>query len=322
MAYSIPQTTAEEIVGATDAVILANGLATVQIISDFLGTSQINGTNAVQLAQELGLVKYDANSQTYKKLSILGDYLVTSSLDKRASILRLALEEYIPYALFKSRLSIDPTFHDAANHIKAVLTIPEHRNEIANTLISLGTYTNSLQAQGGGQYQTSSQPLSDQDVKNIQSLTGDRQSIEQTLVQRLSEELYQRLNRPDVFVPLVDAISLIQNAHNDPRAPIVHAGNAVETYLSEIANHYGVNIVGANGINAKIDRICAAQHLSVKHKNMIKYLGHVRNACDHGIDADIGSAWQISTSTSKEYVHVAISSIKAIHEAVQGRYVL
>ncbi|NJB87821.1 hypothetical protein GGR26_003607 [Lewinella marina] len=321
MAHTIPQTTAEEIVGATDCIVLSNGTATDQIIADFIGTTLANAGNAAVLSEQLGLVQRDVNN-VYSKASLLSNYLVTASLDQRASILRMVLEEYDPYALFKYRLAIAPTFQDAANQVKAIYCIPQHRNEIANTLISLGTYTNSLQTQGGGQYLTSSTKLSQDDIRVIRSLADDRQVVEHSLITRLSEELYQSLNRPDVFIPLVDALMLVGNQQNDFRAPIVHAGNAVETYLSAVGAHYGVNMAGAHGINAKINRITQANHLSDKHKNMVNYLGHVRNACDHGIDGAIGAAWQISESTSKEYVHVAISSIKAIHESMNGRHIL
>ena len=40
------------------------------------------------------------------------------------------------------------------------------------------------------------------------------------------------------------------------------------------------------------------------------YLGAVRNAADHGTDADINnSAWQVRDATALEYVYVACSFI-------------
>ena len=76
------------------------------------------------------------------------------------------------------------------------------------------------------------------------------------------------------------------------RAPIVHAGNAVESFLSQLAAHHGVNVQNAHGINAKVDVLAKANHLLSKHKFMVKYLGHVRNAADHGVDAEIGTQWR------------------------------
>jgi predicted XRE-type DNA-binding protein len=45
---------------------------------------------------------------------------------------------------------------------------------------------------------------------------------------------------------------------------------------------------------------------------MVKYLGHLRNAADHGVDSEIGTQWQVSAKTAVEYVHVAQSTISAM----------
>ena len=81
-------------------------------------------------------------------------------------------------------------------------------------------------------------------------------------------------------------------------------------------DNYGVNIQGANGINAKADRIAQNNHLTHKHKFMVKYLGHVRNATDHGTDAEIGQTREISKETAIKYVHVTQSVISAIVASV------
>jgi hypothetical protein len=50
-----------------------------------------------------------------------------------------------------------------------------------------------------------------------------------------------------------------------------------------------------------------------------KYLGHVRNAADHGIDQDVGAAWTIRPQTGLEYVHVACSFLVSIRSRELNR---
>ena len=121
---------------------------------------------------------------------------------------------------------------------------------------------------------------------------------------------------------LVIAYQLLETSlENNTTSPVVHAGNAVESFLTQLGGYWGVNLNNAPGINAKVDTL--GNNLSHKHKNMLKYLGHIRNAADHGIDPSINQSWAISKETAIEYVHVSLSTIKSIVMGVlQNRYTL
>jgi hypothetical protein len=101
-----------------------------------------------------------------------------------------------------------------------------------------------------------------------------------------------------------------------------NAGNAIESFLVQVADHYGMNVQNAMGINAKADQIAQAHHLTAKHKFMIKYLGHVRNAADHGTDQEIGQAWEITKETAIEYVHVTQSVILDVVAYMNNRFIV
>jgi hypothetical protein len=73
-------------------------------------------------------------------------------------------------------------------------------------------------------------------------------------------------------------------------------------------------------LNAKADTLAAANHLTTKHKFMLKYLGHIRNAADHGVDAEIGRQWDVSEDTCVEYVHVAITTIRCVVAHMNNRF--
>jgi hypothetical protein len=70
-------------------------------------------------------------------------------------------------------------------------------------------------------------------------------------------------------------------------------------------------LTGATGINAKLDKFDQARKLPKKLVHVGKYLGHIRNAADHGVDADVGAPWNIRTATGLEYVFVACSFVAA-----------
>lgn len=139
-----------------------------------------------------------------------------------------------------------------------------------------------------------------------------REDAAQAVRRLLGEQVVAWIDGPNVFENLVTAYQRSATSETDSRAPIVHAGNAVESFLSQLAQHHSVNVQTAHGINAKADRIGQANHLLSKHKFMVKYLGHLRNAADHGVDSEIGTQWQVSAKTAVEYVHVAQSTISAM----------
>ena len=308
MPFSISQTNAEEVIGATDAILQKHNGADVQLIADFLTTTVPNAQNAINMAIELGLVYDDGSNLYYPKLPY-SNYLVTSNSIQKASVLRFFLEEYEPYKYFKNRLLITSSSSDAANQIKAILGLSAHRAEINHTFISLGTFTNSIVTAGAGRYIPS---INDdyEFISVVEEVIHNRQSAELKIRERLGEDIIQWIDNNDVYEPIVTAFQRAANTQIDERAPILHAGNAIESFLTQVANHLIVNIAGATGINAKIDRITAAGHLTTKHKNIIKYLGHIRNASDHGNDAEIGQAWSISPNRGVEYVHIALTAIR------------
>jgi hypothetical protein len=74
-----------------------------------------------------------------------------------------------------------------------------------------------------------------------------------------------------------------------------------------------VNVTGAAGIIEKLNRFAAAPRRLPRYIIHIgSYLGAIRNAADHGPDADINNQpWEIRDATGLEYVFVACSFIAA-----------
>ena len=131
------------------------------------------------------------------------------------------------------------------------------------------------------------------------------------LIQQLGSEVYDFIDKDKVFNPLSDAYSKIQNITTDPKAPIIYASNAIESFLQQIADKYSISLVGKSGIGQKCNMLSTV--LSKKHRGMMEYIGQVRNAVDHGADADEGGkVWPVADDTAQIYPLLAATIIKGI----------
>jgi len=122
--------------------------------------------------------------------------------------------------------------------------------------------------------------------------------------------------RQEVIEPLANA--LIKAAEPDARGAVVRAGNGVESFLVGAAVGPGINLTAATGINSKLVRFSNAGALPTKILSVGHYLGHLRNAADHGVDPDVGAAWVIRDATGVEFVFVACSFIAVAVRRLAG----
>jgi hypothetical protein len=310
MRYAVYQTSAENIIGATDAALQKPHGVDNNLVASFLDTSPDYARDTLLMASELGLLK-QTEPGSFKTASPCAVYVTTASREAKAAVLRFVLEQYEPYRTFKARLAINEVLGEAANKTRALHNIAAHRQTIMDTFSDLGTYSQSLVSQGGGLYR----PREDHPQSYLQiidQVIQDRETATMTVRRELGEEAAAWIHPQDVLEHLVTAYQRAAQADVDPRAPIVHSANALESFLAQLAAHHGISVANAKGLNAKADLLSNANHLTTKHKFMLKYLGHVRNAADHGIDAEIGRQWAVSSATSVQYVHVAITTLRNV----------
>lgn len=320
MSFEIYRTTAEHIIGATDAALQKMEGVNENLIAQFLDITEDYALNALRMAEQLGLLSKNQSGE-FIPCFPYAVYLITSDPHHKAAILRFVLEQYPPYKTFKFRVALTGIAPEAANQARALHNIHAHRDDILGTLINLGTYANSLVSEAAGRYLPVEGEANDY-ILMVEEAIQNRETAELHVRRRMGSEVADWVNQTEVFNPLVTAYQRLGSAKEDQRAPIVHAANAVESFLSQIAALRNVNIQNANGINAKTERLAQTNHLATKHKFILKYLGHVRNAADHGIDSEIGQAWEISQNTAIEYVHVAQSVITDIVAYLDRRFIV
>lgn len=304
--------TAEQVIAAVESVVVFNRPTKPEFTAQFADIPIEQAQFALSLAVDLGFLSHTAS--VYRILSPLCR-LVSASENQRASILRIILEAYEPFTFFRERLHVAASVTEAARQTQVTLDLTARHDVIKDTLVSLGTYSQALTVQGGGRYSSTTVPIENQ-LQAIANVCTDIIAAETNIIQHVGHFPADRLSRPEVVQPLADA--LLHAAANDAQGAVVRAGNAVESHLAIMAGRRGVNVEGANGINAKVERFTQANVFTTKLASVGKYLGHIRNAADHGIDAEVNSAWTISRETGYQYVFVAGTFVSVTLRAEKG----
>ena len=313
MLRTFAQSTAELVMQVTEAV-QANGIADSSFVQSFCDLSSAQADNALQLAVDLGLLQ--VKSGKYTAANPIVSFVATPDESRKAALLRVVLESYEPFIVFRNRLIATNSADTAAQQTKVQLDIESHREEIKDTLISLGTYTSALLSLGGGRYTTSTHELNNQ-LRALADAANDQAAAEAIIRQHIGGRVDQ-VDRIEVIVPLANALLNAKALRaNDA---VADAARAVESFLARLAVRLTVNLAGANGINQKLDKFRSGNHLQKKVVEAAKYLGQVRNAADHGVDVDpdVGNVWEIQQSTALQYVYVACSFISAALEREAG----
>ncbi len=314
MASPFPST-AEQLVQVVEAVALSGSAATPAYVAQFADLPQDRAEAALALAVEIGLLTETGGDFT--ATSPLCRFFVRALEKRSAAALRIALESYDAFLLFRARLPYAGTASDAARQTKAKLTLTGHHDEIRDTMVSLGTYTRALESVGGGQYQLPADEAIPS-LEQVASACDDLAAAEAQVRGHLGERAAGYASTGEVIQPLADA--LLRAGGGDADGAVQQAGNAVEAYLVDVATRKTVSLTGANGLNAKLERIADNETMPAKLRRISKYAGDIRNAADHGPDPDVGNvSWTIRPKTGVEYVFVACSLLASLAEWEDGQ---
>lgn len=298
--------TAEQVVAVVEAVVVSQEPASLEFVAEFSELLADQAEAALKLATDLGLLSHGAGK--YSVTSTLSRFLVTPNQMQKAAVMRVVLESYEPFIMFRERLVATVLASTAAQQTKAALGLDAHREVIKDTLVSLGTYSHALVTEGGGRYRAENEPFENA-LEILAQACRDAAAAEARIRHQLGADAVASVSRDEVIVPLADG--LVRAKSGDPRGAVVSAGNAVESYLEALAARQGVNLASAPGINAKLDKFAQANKIPKKLVQVGKYLGTVRNAADHGVDPEVGVSWVIRDTTGLEYVFVSCSFVAA-----------
>ena len=302
------QTTADHVMGAVEAVVVNGRATSLTLIAEFLDTTPANATAAVDMAVELGLL--GPSGADYVVLSPLCRF--TTNPEQKTAVLRILIENYRPFTVFRERLLATADLNASAQATKVLCNLPGHRDIVKDTLISLGTFSRALVPAGGGNYTLERVPLANS-LQQIAAAATDMVISEGLIRNQLGNTAQMVLARDAIILPLADAL-MKANVRN-ARGAVQQAGNAVESHVVAMAARMSppVDLAGASGIIEKLNRFAVApRRLPRKLIQIASYLGAIRNAADHGPDVDINNQpWEIRDETGLEYVFVACSFITA-----------
>lgn len=303
------QSTAELTVQVSEAVCISPG-CNYDFAKDFCDLSSNQTSGGLNLAVDLGLIKED--NKKYYPESPFVRFLCTPNESDKAAIIRVVLESFEPFKTFRERLMATGSVDAAAQQTKVVHDLEAHREDIKDTLVSLGTYTKAIHSEGGGKYIASGGELTNQ-LKEIADNCSQFTDAEACVRVEIGDYA-DRLERDEVICPLSSA--LLKSKADKPVEAVSEAASAVESYLARLADRLGVNLAGASGLNNRLEKFRADNKLPKKIIESGKYLVQVRNAADHGVDVDpdVGSVWKLLNSTGVQYVFVACSFIRACGE--------
>lgn len=308
--------TAEQVVAVTEAVVAHGEPAPQNFVEVFADLNADQARSALALSVDLGLLSKTAES--FEATSPLCRLLRTPHDSERAAVIRIVLEGHQPFLVFREELEATADAATAANRTKARLDLDAHREDIRSTLLGLATYSGALTAGQGGQYERDSKSQSHL-LEELSSGCEEQGASIYQVRKILGEDLANTVSHENIIDPL--AAGLRHAAGDDGgREAVVNAGNAVESFLSEVAARHAIDVSTAHGINAKLARIEQGGMMPTKLLNVGKYLGHVRNAADHGVDPEIGDAWTISDGTGLNYVFVALSFLKSVSSREANRF--
>lgn len=310
MPYDIIFAPAEDIVGVVDAILAKPVECSEDFISEFADISSIQTSNALYMAKQLGLADKDNTTGYYISNSFLARLIVSSRDDNhKAAIMRLVLEQYEPYITFKSRFSFSSSIDLACKQVKTLYSMSCGYKDIRNAIINIATYSKAMINDGASSYKLNQDEVSY--IEILELALRFKANDDNALRTQLGDTVCDYLNTENVFNPLSDAYSKIQNAETDPKAAILYAGNAFESFLQQIADTHTISLVGKSGIGQKSDALSSV--ISKKHRGMIQYICQIRNAADHGADPDEGGkVWSISNESAQMYPIVVASIIKNI----------
>ncbi len=269
--------TAEQVVSVVEAVVVGGEETSSEFVVAFCGIPADLAEAALGLATDLGLIA--KVNDRFSAVSPLGRFLSTPREMQKAAVLRVVLESFEPFLVFRNRLTATGLASQAAEQTKAVLDLEARPEAVNDTLISLGTYSQALASEGAGRYRPEGSPMEDV-LEALASAGRDLAAAEARIRNQLGNDVFESISRPVVVDPLSNA--LVRANGGDPRGAVVEGGNAVESYIDGLATAAGVDLTGASGINSKLEKLSQTGNLPKK----LLYVGHRHRGHGHGCISD------------------------------------
>ena len=316
MPRQFSQATAEQVIHVSEAVVALRDSADVPSIAKYTDLPTTVTEKALGLAVDLGLL--DENGNIYLPCSPLCKLLRTPQETEKAAVLRVTIESYEPFLVFREEYEATKDASRAATRTKTRLDLDCHREEVKDTLVNLATFSGALKVSHGNTFERDDQSMRNL-LAELAARSGEEAAAIHTIRQELGDDAAAEVDHENIIRPLATALRHASGGAAG-REAVLHAGNAVDSFLDWYAVETNINLQGATGINGKLDRLQQQGNLPKKLVFIGKYVGHTRNAADHGFDQDVGAAWDVSEATGRNIVFVATRFIASVLARRNGHH--
>lgn len=310
------QATAEQVIRVSEAAVALQAAADAETIGRYTDLPAGLTARALALSIDLGLL--EEVDGVFLTSSPLCKLLRTPQEKERAAVLRVIIESFEPFQVFREELEATDDASTAANRTKARLDLDCHREEIKDTLVSLATFSGALTVVQGNTYERDNKSMGNL-LAELAAGSGEEAAAIYRIRKEIGPNASAVCDQNEVIAPLA-AGARHASGGGGGREAVVNAGNAIESFLNWYGNERGHSVAASPGLNAKVESLRQAGHLPLKLVNASKYLGHIRNAADHGVDEGIGAPWDISDATGRNYIFVAAQFIRSVVDFKDGKF--
>jgi len=225
--------------------------------------------------------------------------MASAAPPEKMILLRLELEKYEPYALFRDRVLAGEDPSEAARQVCVRHGLPTDPLDAETVLKSLGTYCGGLVYGPDRRLLVKVEPL--QEVEGLHVLArvdGERNAVRAHVVEQLGVEA-AAFATGEIIERLIDSYLGVMQAA-DPRGAMFELGHALEGFVKKVATvDPPVTIPSSSRTLGQVaTTLKNAGRLNSKHFALVMGLTALRNAADHTGDAEIGGAtWVVSSET-------------------------
>ncbi len=309
----LPRCTAEQVVDVAEAVAIAGGPATADAVAQHVNHPTETVEHALAVATLLGLVQ--SVGELYEPAGPFGYYFAEATETRRIDVLRFALEAFPSYRYFKQRIALHRDPLKAARETKHRFTYSNHEGEIRETLVSLGQFSGSLVYATDTGYVVAQSEEAESFLAAAEQIALPGASIEDFIKEWLGDEIYVYVqDEADAIIThLRSAFQKVVAGERD-RSAVVHIGNSCENFLVKIAREAtpAVNLANASGLTSKAQLLEKERVIAAKHMGYMRFLGHMRNAADHGEDVDLNTEWAMAPEAVQLGALLLLAAIKSV----------
>ncbi len=324
MTFELPNTTAELLLRAAEAVsVLGDEASTVEVAAFIGGSPDQHARPGLIAARELGFLRQGLDTDHWSA-DALARLLATSPPGEKAVLLRFRLETFEPYTLFRNRLVAGEKSADAARQTCQKYQLSIDPLDAETVLINWGTYCGGL-AYGDDQrlLVAVNDDLLTEALAIHENVLAQRDSVQAHIIKNLGVE-GAGFATGEILDRLVDSYLGILTG-SPPRDALFNLGHALEAFVKKLARVDPAITLPAHvkTLGAVAAELKTQGRLLPKHHALVAALTALRNAADHAGDAEIGGAtWALSKDAAFAANHLAWIAIRSILAVARGDFSL